>query len=223
MDCSRPGSSVLHYFQEFAQIHVHWMNDLLSHHLILCHLILLLPSIFPSVRVFSNESALHVRWPKDWSFSFSNNSSNEYSGLIFFRIDCFDILAVQRTLKSILQQHSSKTSTLWCSVFFMDQHSHLYMTTGETIDLTIWTYVSKVMVLLFNLLPRFVIGTSGKEPTCPCRRCKRHGFDPWVGKIPCRRAWQSIPVFLPGESHGQKSLTGYSPWGHKKSDMTKAT
>ena len=179
------------------------MNDLLSNHLILCHPILLLPSIFPSVRVFSNESALHIRWPKDWSFSFSNNSSNEYSGLIFFRIGWFNILAVQRTLKSILQQHNSKTSILWCLVFFMDQHSHLYMTTGETMDLTIWTYVSKAMALLFNMLPRFVIGTSGKEPTCQCRRCKRHGFDPWVGKIPWRRAWQSIPVFLPGESHGR--------------------
>jgi len=85
------------------------------------------------------------------------------------------------------------------------------MTTGETIDLTIWTYVSKVMALLFNMLPGFVIGTSGKEPTCPCRRCKRHGFDPWVGKIPWRRAWQSIPVFLPGESYEQRSLAGYSP------------
>ena len=104
MDHSMPGSPVLQHIPEFAQIHVHWMNDLLSHNLILCHPILLLPSIFPSVRVFSNESALHVRWPKDWSFSIS--VSNEYLGLITFRIDWFDLLAVQGTLKSPLQHHS---------------------------------------------------------------------------------------------------------------------
>ena len=172
---------------------------------------------FPASGFFSNKSVLHIRWPKAWSFNFRNNSSKEYSGSISFRIDWFDIPAVQRTLESVLQQHNSKTSILWCSVFFMDQHAHLYMTTGKTIDLTIWTYVSKVMALLFNMLYRFVIGTSVKEPACQCRRCKRHGFDPWVRKIPWvqkipwRRAWQSTPVFLPGESYGQKSLTGYSP------------
>ena len=116
-----------------------------SNHLILCHPLLLLPSIFPSIRVFSNESALHIRWPKDWSFSFSISPSNEYSGLISFRIDWFDLHAVQVSLKSLLQHHNSKASILWWSVFFMVQFSHLYMATGKTITLTIWTFVGKVM------------------------------------------------------------------------------
>ena len=131
---------------------------MLSDHLILCHPLLLLPSIFPSIRVFSNESALHIRWPKYWSFSFSISPSNEYSGLISFRIDCLDLLAVQGTLKSLLQHHSSKASILWCSAFFMVQLSHPYMTTGKTIALTICTFVSKVISLLFNILSRRVIG-----------------------------------------------------------------
>ena len=130
---------------------------MLSDHLILCHPLLLLPSIFPSIRVFSNESALHIRWPKYWSFSFSISPSNEYSGLISFRIDCLDLLAVQGTLKSLLQHHSSKASILWCSAFFMVQLSHPYMTTGKTIALTICTFVSKAISLLFNMLFRFVI------------------------------------------------------------------
>ena len=116
-----------------------------SNHLILCHSLLLLPSIFPSIRVFSNESVFCIRWPKDWSFSFSISSSNEYSGLISFMIDWFDFLAVQAALKSLIQHHSSKTSVLWCSAFFMVQLSHLYMTTGKTIALTIQPFVSKVM------------------------------------------------------------------------------
>ena len=126
---------------------------MLPNHLSLCHP-LLLPSIFPSIRVFSKESALRIRWPKYWSFSFSISPSNEYSGLISFRIDWFDLLAVQGTLKSLLQHHRSKASVLWHSAFFMVQLSYLYMTTGETIALTIWTFVSKVMSLLFNMLPR---------------------------------------------------------------------
>ena len=130
---------------------------MLSDHLILCHPLLLLPSIFPSIKVFSNESALFIRWPKYWSFSFSISPSNEYSGLISFRIDCLDLLAVQGTLKSLLQHHSSKASILWCSAFFMVQLSHPYMTTGKTIALTICTFVSKVISLLFNMLFRFVI------------------------------------------------------------------
>ena len=125
-----------------------------STYLILCHPLLLLPSIFPSIKVFSNESVLCFRWPKYWSFSIS--LSNEYSGLISFRIDWFD-LAVQRTLKSLLQHHSSKVSLLQCSAFFMVQLSHLYMTTGKTIALTIQTFVGKVMSQLFNTLSRFVI------------------------------------------------------------------
>ena len=120
-----------------------------SNLLILCHP-LLLPSIFPSIRVFSNELSLHISWPKYRSFSFSISPSNEYSGLISFRIDWFDILAVQGTLKSLLQHHNSKTSVLWCSAFFMVQLAHLYMTTGKTIALTIWIFVGKVMSLLFN-------------------------------------------------------------------------
>ena len=121
-----------------------------SNHLILCHPLLLLASIFPNIRFFSNELALHIWWPKYWSFSIS--PSNEYSGLISFRIDLLDLLAVQGTLKSLLQHHSSKASILWCSAFFVIQLSHPYMTTGKTIALTRWTFVSKVMSLLFNTL-----------------------------------------------------------------------
>ena len=120
-----------------------------SNHLIFCHALLLLPSIFPSIRVFSNESALHIRWPKYWSFSFSISPSNKYSGLISFRMDWLDLLAVQGTLKSLLQHHNSKAPILRCSAFFMVQLSHLYMTTRKIIALTIWTFVDKVMSLLF--------------------------------------------------------------------------
>ena len=126
-----------------------------SNHLILCHLLLLLPSIFPSIRVFSNDSALRIRWPKLWSFSFS--SFNEYSELISFRIDWFDFLAVQGILKSLLQHHSLKALFPQCSAFFMVQLSHPDIATGKTIALTTWTLVSKVMSLLFNTLSRFVI------------------------------------------------------------------
>ena len=128
-----------------------------SNHLVLCHPLILLPSIFPSIRVFSSESVLHIRWPKYWSFNFSINFSNEYSGLISFRIYWFDLLVVQGTLKSLLQHHSSKVSILQHSAFFMVQLSHPYMTTGKTIALTRWTFVDKVMSLLFNMLSRLVI------------------------------------------------------------------
>ena len=128
-----------------------------SNHLILCHLLLFLPSIFPSIRVLSNESALCIRWPKYWNFSFSISPSNKYLGLISFRVDWFDLLAVQRTLESLFQYHSLKESILQCSAFFMVQLSHLYMTTRKTITLTILTFVGKVMSLLFNTLSRFVI------------------------------------------------------------------
>ena len=127
-----------------------------SNHLILCHP-LLLPSIFPSIRVFSNESALHIRWPKCWSFSFNISPSNEHPGLISFRMDCLDLLAVQGTLKSHLQHHSAKALILWCSAFFIVQLSHPYMTTGKAITLTRRTFVGKVTPLLFNMLSRFVI------------------------------------------------------------------
>ena len=125
-----------------------------SNHFILCCL-LLLPSMFPSIKIFSNELALHIRWPKYWSFSFSISHSNEYSGLISSRMDWLDLLAIQETLKSLLQHHSSKVSVLQHSVFFMVQLSHPCMTAGKTIALTIWTFVSKVVSLVFNMLSRF--------------------------------------------------------------------
>ena len=128
-----------------------------SSHLILHHPLLLLPSIFPSIRVFSNESALHIRWPKYWSFNFNITPSNEHPGLISLRMDWLDLLAVQGTLKSLLQHHSSKASIFRCSAFFTVQLSHPYMTTGQTIALTRQTFVGKVMSLLFNMLSRLVI------------------------------------------------------------------
>ena len=128
-----------------------------SNHLILCHPLLLLPSIFPTISVFSNESTLHIRWPKCWSFSFSIIPSKEIPGLISFRMDWLDLLAVQGTLKSLLQHHSSKASILWCLTFFTVQLSHPYMTTGKTIALTRQTFVGKVMSLLLNMLSRLVI------------------------------------------------------------------
>ena len=128
-----------------------------SNHLILCHPLFLLPSILPSIRVFSIESVLHIRWPKYWSFSFNINLSNEHSGLISFRMDWLDLLAVQGTLKSLLLYHSSKASVLQLSAFFIVQLLHPYMTTGKNIALTRWTFVDKVMSLLFNMLSRLVI------------------------------------------------------------------
>ena len=128
-----------------------------SSHLILCHPLLLLPSVFPSIRVFSNESDLHITWPKYWSFSFNISPCNEHPGLISFRMDWLDLLAVQGTLKSLLQHHSSKALILWHSNFFIVQLSHPYMTTGKTIALTRWTIVGKVMSLIFNVLSRLVI------------------------------------------------------------------
>ena len=128
-----------------------------SNHLILCCPILLLPSIFPSIRIFSNESVLRIRWPKYWSFSFSISPSNKYSEQISFRIDWFDFPAVEGTLKSLLQHHNSKASILWCSAFFMVQLSHPYMTTEKTIALTRWTFAGKIISLLFNMPSKIVI------------------------------------------------------------------
>ena len=156
MDCSTPGLPVHHQLLEFTQTHVHWVSDAIQH-LILCRPLLFLPLIFPNLRVFSNESAFHIRWPKYWNFSFSISLSNEYSGLISFRIDWFDLLAVQGILKSLLQHHSSKASILRCSAFFIVQLSHPYMTTGKTIALTRQTFVGKVVSLLYNILSRLVI------------------------------------------------------------------
>ena len=131
---------------------------MLFNHPILCCPILILPSLFPSIRVFSNKSVLGIKWPKYWSFSFSISPFSEQSVLVSFRIDWLDLFVVQGTLKSLLQHHSLKTSILQCSAFFMIQLSHLYMTTGKTIALTRWTFVSKVMSLLFNMLSRFIMG-----------------------------------------------------------------
>ena len=158
MDCSTPGFPVHHQLPEFTQTHVHRVGDAIQY-CILCCPLLLLPSIFPSIRVFSSESVLHIRWPKYWNFSFSISSSNEHSELISFRIDWFDLFAVQGTLKSLLQHQSSKASVLWCSGFYTVQLSHPYMTTGKTIAFTRQTFIGKVMSLLFNILPRFVIVT----------------------------------------------------------------
>ena len=156
IDYSTPGFSVHHRLLEFTQTHVHWVGDAIQPFHLLSSL-LLPPLIFPSIRVFSNESALHIRWPKHWSFSFNFSPSSEHSGLISFRMDWLDLLAVQGTLKSLLQHHSSKPSILLHSAFFTVQLSHPYMTAGKTIALTRRTFVGKVMSLLFNMLFRLVI------------------------------------------------------------------
>ena len=156
MDNSTPGLPVLHYLQSLLKL-MSFESVMPSNHLILWHPLLLLPTIFPKIRVISNESALCIRWPKYCSFSFSINPCNEYSGLISFRFDWLNLFAVQGTLKSLLQHHSSKAPILWCSAFFMVQLSHPYMTTGKTIILTRWTFVGKVKSLLFNMLSMLVI------------------------------------------------------------------
>ena len=165
MNCSMPGLPVHHQLPEFTQTHIHRVSDA-SSHLILCWPLLLLPPIPPSIRVFSNESTLHMRWPKYWSFSFSIIPSKEIPGLMSFRRDWLDLLAVRGTLKSLLQHHSSKASILRHSAFFIVQLSHPHMLSGKTIALTRWTFVGKVVFLLFNMLSRLVI-------TCPFRLTQR--------------------------------------------------
>ena len=155
MNCSRPGFPVHHQLPELAQLMS--IESMMPSTISSCHPLFLSPSIFPSIRVFSKESALCIRRPKIWSVSFSVNPSNDYSGMISFRNDWLDLPAVQGTLKSLLQHHSSKASILWQSAFFMAQLSHPYMTTGKTIALTRWTLVSKVMSRLFDILSRLVI------------------------------------------------------------------
>ena len=209
-----------------------------SNRLILCRP-LLLPSIFPSNRVFSNESLLHIRWPKYWSFSFNISPSNEHPGLISVRLDWLDLLAVQGTLKSLLQHHRSKASILWCSAFFIDQLSHPYMTTGKTIALTTWTFVGKLS-LLFSTLSRVkamaphssILAWKTPWTEEPGRLqsmgSRRVGHD-WVTSLSLfpfmhwRRKWQPTPVFLPGESQGQGSLVGCHLWGRTELDTTEAT
>ena len=156
LNCSKPGLPVHHQLQEFTQTHARWVSDDIQSSYLLLSL-LLLPSIFPSIRVFSSESALGMRWPKYWSFSFSISPSSEHPGLISFRMDWLDLLAFQGTLNSLLQHHSSKASILQCSAIFPVQFSHPYMTNGKNIALTRGTFVGKVMSLLFNMLSRLVI------------------------------------------------------------------
>ena len=156
MDCITPGPpSITNSWSLLRRMSIELVMP--SNHLILFCPLLLLPSVFPSLRIFSSESALHIRWTKYWRFSFSISPSSEYSVLISFRMDWLDLLAVQRTLKSLPQHHSSKALILWCSAFFIGQLSHPFMTTGKTIALTRWTFVGKVMSLLFNKLSRLVI------------------------------------------------------------------
>ena len=161
MNRSTPGLAVHHQLPEFTQTHVHRVGDAI--HLILCCPLLLLPPIPPGIRVFSNESTLRMRWPKYWSFSLSINPSNEHPGLISFRMDWFDLLAVQGTLKSLLQHHSSKASILRRPTFFTVQLSHPYMITGKTRALTRWTFVGQVMSLLLNMLCRVGHNVPSKE------------------------------------------------------------
>ena len=168
-----PGFHVHYQLPELAQTHVHQVGEAIqpSHPLSSPSL---LPSLFPSIRVFSDESVLLIRWPKYWSFSFSICPSNEYSGLISFRMDWLDLLAVQRTLKSLLQHHSSKASILQRSVFYMVQFSHPYMTTGKNRALTRWTFVGKVMPLLFNILSRLIIAFLPKRRHPLIYGCSHH-------------------------------------------------
>ena len=156
MDCSMPGLPVYHQLPEFTQTHVHWVSDAIqpSHTLLSPSPLLSIP---PSIRVLSNESALCIRWPKYWSFSFNIRPYNEHPGLISFRTDWLDLPAVQGTLKSLIQHHSSKALILWHSAFFIVQFSHPYMTARKTIVLNRWTFVDKVVFLLFNILSRLVI------------------------------------------------------------------
>ena len=156
MDCSMPGFPVFHNSQSLLKL-MSIEPVMPSNHLILCRPLLLPPSILPSIRVFSKESVLHIRWPKYWSFSFNISSSNEFSGLISFSMDWLDLLAVQETLKSLLQHHTPKASILWCLSVFIVQLSHPYVTTGKITALARWTFVRKVMSLLFNMLSRLVI------------------------------------------------------------------
>ena len=198
-----------------------------SNHLILCHLLLLLSWIFPNIRVFSNELVLCVRWLKYWSFSFSTNPSNEYSGLISFRIDWLDLLAFQVTLKSLLQHHRSKASILWHSAFFTVSH----MTTGKTIALTVWTFVGKVMSLLLALHSSTLswkIPWTEEPGGLQSMESLGVGHD-WATLLLLftfmhwRRKWEPTPVFLPGESQGQGSLVGCCLWGRTESDTTEVT
>ena len=196
MKCNMPGLPVHRQLAEFTQTHVHWVSDA-SNHLILSCPLLLPPSIFPSIRVFSNESVLCIRWPKYWSFTFSISPSNEYSGLISFRMDWLDLLAVQGTLKSLFQHHSTKASILQCSAFFIVQLSHPYMTTEKTTASTRWTFVGKVTSLLFNMLSRLVITFLPRSKRLLISRLQS---PPAVFEAPQNKvcySFQCFPIYLP--------------------------
>ena len=181
-----------------------------SNHLILCHPFLLLPSIFPSIRVFSSESTRRIRWPKYWSFSCNISPSNEYSGLISFRMDWLDLLAVQGTCKSLLQHHSSKTSILPHSAFFMVQLSHPYMTTGKTIVLTRWTFVAKVVSLLFNMLSRLIIAFLLRS---------KHLLIPWL-QSPSTVMFSSVAQLCPTLCDPMNCSTPGLPVHHQLPEFT---
>ena len=208
-----------------------------SNHLILCCPLLLLPSVFPSIMVFSNELALRIRWPKYQSFSFNISPSNECSGLISFRVDWFDLLAVHGTCKSLLQNHSSKASIFWHSALFMVQLSHPYMTIGKSIALTRWTFVGnqteyKTKRIQVRLLCRFyqsirlVTGLPwrliGKEPACNTEhlQCRRPSFNLWIGKIPWRRKQQPIPYSCLENPMNRGVLWAIQSMGLQELDMT---
>ena len=212
-------------------------------HLIICHPFLLLPSTFPGIRVFSKESVLHIRWSKYWSFSFSISPSSGYLGLICLRMDWFDLLAIQGTLKSLLQHHSSKASMLQHSAFFMVQLSHPYLTNWKTIALTRQTFVAKAMSLLFNMLSRLVMEKAMAPPSSTLAWKIQRTEEPgrlqsiWLWRVRYnwatslslftfmhwRRNWHPTPVFLPGESQGWGSLVGCRLRGCTESDTTEAT
>ena len=210
-----------------------------SNHLVLCHPLLLLPSIFPSIRVFSSKSALCIREPKYWNFSFSINPSNDYLGLISFRIDWLDLPADQGTLKSLLQHHSSKASILKLPTFFIVQISHPYMTTGKIIALTTWIFVGKVISLLFNMLSRLVIAFLPRSkclliswlqaPSAVILKPKKiksltvSFVSPTICHEMMGQDSMVLVLFLPGESPGQGSLVGCHLWGRTESDTTEAT
>ena len=193
MDCSMPGLLSIISSQSLLKF-MSIESVIPSKYLILCHPLLFSPSIFPSTRVFSNESAIHIRWSKYWSFSFNISPSNEYSGLISFRMDWLDLLAVQGTLRSLLQHHSSKASILRCSAFFIVQLSHPYMTTGKTIGLTRQTFVGKVMSLLFNMLSRLVITFLPRSKHLLFHGCSQHLQWFWS---PENKFCHCFPIYLP--------------------------
>ena len=214
MVCSMPGFSILYYLLSLPKL-MSTASVMPSNHLILCHP-LLPPSIFCSIRVLSSESIPHIRWPKCWSFSFSVSPSSEYSGLISFRIDWFDLLAVQGTLKSLFQHHSSKASVLQCSAFFMVQHSHPYMTTEKPIALTIQTFVGKVMSLWVVFDKALVVREpSLGEEMCLCTVCE-NGYPMVQALVPA--CFYSVNIknpSVPTSRAGQPLLSG-SCWGFGK-------